>query len=76
MEWSQNFYLGTHSHYQNITPHAASQRVRTQKKENFFNFFLIFLKLAPINSKFCDSAMITQMNILSILIQRFYFTFE
>jgi len=25
MEWLQNFYLGTHSHYHNITPGGASQ---------------------------------------------------
>jgi len=33
MEWLQNFYLGTHSHYQNITPRAASQPVRTKKRK-------------------------------------------
>jgi len=50
MEWLQNFYLGTHSHYQNITPRAASQPVRTKKRK----IFLIFngTKSSPTYSAF------------------------
>jgi len=39
MGHKQNFYLGTHFHYQNITPRKKSQPLSTLKKEIFLNFF-------------------------------------
>jgi len=52
MEWLRNFYLGTHSHYQNITPRGASQSVKSEKKKFFFNFFNFFWNLHPWASSF------------------------
>jgi hypothetical protein len=55
MECKQNFYRGTHSHYQDIMPRGASQSVQTKKKKfflKFLEFFQIFGKLEPLTIKF------------------------
>jgi len=64
MEWLQNFYLGTHSHYQNITPRGASQSVKSEKKK-FFLIFLIFFETCTHEHQVSDSAIITYPLILT-----------